>query len=69
MRINEVEIYISNYEKTVSFYKDILMFNCLTETAETTSFHLPSFVIQAPSLYIPSKNGFGFMGLRKFYQK
>ena len=40
MRINEVEIYISNYEKTVSFYKNILMFNCLTETAETASFQV-----------------------------
>ena len=40
MRINEVEFYIPNYEETVSFYKNVLMFECLTETAETANFRV-----------------------------
>jgi len=40
MRINEIELYIPNYEETVSFYKNVLMFECLTETAETTNFRV-----------------------------
>lgn len=40
MRIHEVEIYVSNYAETVSFYKNILMFDCLTETADTSNFRV-----------------------------
>lgn len=45
MKINEVEIYVSNYEETVSFYKNILMFECITETDETTNFRVGNSIL------------------------
>jgi len=45
MKINEVELYISNYEETVSFYKNILMYDCLTETTETTNFRVGNSIL------------------------
>lgn len=44
MKISEVEMYVSNYEETVSFYKNTLLFDCLTESAETTKFQIGSSI-------------------------
>ncbi|MBY0124355.1 VOC family protein [Bacillus sp. S/N-304-OC-R1] len=45
MKINQVEIFISNYQETVSFYKDILEFVCIFETADMTSFQVSSSIL------------------------
>lgn len=38
MKIHELELFISNYEETVSFYKNTMQFHPLRETATSTRF-------------------------------
>ncbi|WP_332650207.1 VOC family protein [Lysinibacillus sp. 54212] len=38
MKIHELELFISNYEETVSFYKNTMQFQPLREGADSTSF-------------------------------
>ncbi|GLY11027.1 hypothetical protein ACP2W0_09185 [Pseudobacillus badius] len=42
MNIEQIELYIPNYEESVSFYKHVLAFDCVSETAETAHFQVGS---------------------------
>lgn len=45
MKINQIELFIPNYDDTVLFYKDILQFNSITESENVISFQVGSSVL------------------------
>ncbi len=45
MKINEIELFISNYDETISFYEHILQFKCLEMSNSTASFQIGESII------------------------
>ena len=45
VKIEQIELYISNYEETVSFYKNILEFRCISENNIVANFQTGSSIL------------------------
>ena len=45
MKIEQIELYISNYDKTVWFYKNVLEFNCHSESKNTIHFKVGKSIL------------------------
>ena len=45
VKIEQIELYISNYKETVSFYKNVLEFRCISENNIVTNFQTGSSVL------------------------
>lgn len=45
VKIEQIELYISNYKETVSFYKNVLEFRCISENNIVTNFQTGSSIL------------------------